>query len=43
MAKEKNRKKARRTLSSAQEVAYAKEFKLAEKAAGYSDKQPKYE
>lgn len=39
MAKDKKRReKTKRTLSSTQEVLYQHEFKLADRAGGYSDK-----
>ena len=38
MAKEKRRDKSKSTLSSSQEMAYSREFKMADRAGGYTQK-----
>ena len=42
MTEKKKREKARNTLSSAQEVTYARDFKLADQAGGYTAKKAKH-
>ncbi|WP_335872477.1 YfhE family protein [Bacillus sp. 2205SS5-2] len=40
MDKKKRRDKTKSTLSSAQEVTYSREFKMADRAGGYTAKKP---
>ncbi|MEI5908555.1 YfhE family protein [Bacillus spongiae] len=40
MDKKKKRDKTKSTLSSAQEVTYSREFKMADRAGGYAPKKP---
>jgi len=42
MTEKKRREKAKSTLSSAQEVTYARDFKLADQAGGYTLKRAKH-
>jgi hypothetical protein len=42
MAKEKRRDRTKSTLSSAQELAYSREFKMADQAGGYTAKKARH-
>lgn len=42
MTKEKKREKAKSTLTSAQEISYSREFKMADMAGGYTEKKARH-
>jgi hypothetical protein len=42
MAEKKKRDKTKRTLTSAQEVTYSRDFKLADQAGGYTSKRARH-
>ncbi|HWO97588.1 MAG TPA: YfhE family protein [Bacillus sp. (in: firmicutes)] len=42
MAEKKRREKTKNTLSSSQEVSYARDFKMADQAGGYTPKKARH-